>query len=166
MKKALRAVATMLITATLFATLAPCIMAEGNLVSDGSGDSGDTGDLISVNVQWEDLSFVYNEAIKEWNPREHEYSVDDSTAGWKDSNGKITVTNYSDVAIDVDIGFTQSDPPNGTVVLNVDKPKLELDKMADINQPPTAIAIVTASGVPSGGQTLIGTLTVRVEKKT
>ena len=163
MKKALRAVATMLITATLFATLAPCIMAEENLVSDGSGD---TGDLISADVQWEDLSFVYKEATKEWNPRKHEYSVDESTAGWKDSNGKITVTNYSDVAIDVDIGFTQSDPPNGTVVLNVDKPKLELDKMADVNQPPTATAIVTASGVPSGGQTLIGTITVRVEKKT
>ena len=132
--------------------------AEANLVATPD-------DIISVDIHWDDLKFIYIEPNKVWVPLEHKYHVDESGSGWKDSSGEITVMNYSNVPIDVNIIFTPSDPPNGTAVLNVDNPNISLDKISDTGQAPIQTAIVTASGTPSG-ESFIGTIGIKIKKKT
>lgn len=114
-------------------------------------------DFISVDVEWTDISFAYSDSSRTWNPNEHNYDTGNDS-GWNDSAGEITVTNSSNVEIDVSITYNKPSSQNGTAVLNVDKSQFSLG----ISEKYTAN--ITATGVPTDNSG-IGSLTVKVEKK-
>ena len=54
--------------------------------------------VYSVDVAWENLTFVYKESDRSWNPETHQYELSNES-GWKESNATISVTNHSNADI-------------------------------------------------------------------
>ena len=66
-----------------------------------------------VDLNWDGLTFTYTEtAEKTWNPNTHSYTTETSGA-WDKTEAKITVTNHSNVDVDVTMSVT---PVSGTGV--------------------------------------------------
>ena len=118
-------------------------------------------DKISVDVGWKDLNFVYSADAKTWNPGSHSYDSSGGGAKWSDSSGTITVTNNSNVSVDVTVKFTQASTPNGTASVNVDTPQFSLDT----SQNTFKTVVISASGSPTGDGA-VGKMTVEVKKRT
>ena len=143
--------ATVLITGIVFSTFS-----IQTLASNGEG-------VITLDVVWEDVSFTYDVGTATWNPLNHNYETDGSSAEWTDGVGKITVINYSSVSMLVDIAFNVAENPNGTAVLTVDKPSFVLQRgdLTAQENAPRDFTTVSASGVPKDGSSL-GKITVTV----
>lgn len=65
-----------------------------------------TPDVYSVDVEWETLSFTYN-ATKTWQPADHSYAY---SGTWADdrNTATVTVTNHSNVAVEIDATITNA----------------------------------------------------------
>ena len=62
-----------------------------------------TPDVVSVDVAWGAMEFTYSVGGEhKWNPADHTYT-DDTSASWSASGNTVTVTNHSNV--DVNVGF-------------------------------------------------------------
>lgn len=69
-----------------------------------AGDAGSA--VISVEIEWKDMSFTYKGASQpEWDVSSHSYSGTAVEAGWEQSNATITLTNHSNVIIQTDISY-------------------------------------------------------------
>ena len=110
MKKAFRVVISIILVITMLTT--PMFMHHSFAVTDET--------VYSIDVIWEDISFIYNQGDFEWNPGSHSYDVEDSTSGWDDKNGKITAINHSSLAVEILVSFELAEPANGTVALSIE----------------------------------------------
>lgn len=173
MKKILAAVLA-LVTVVSFSATA---FAAGNSAGMGIGDktldvtasyhpSGSGEKVYNVDITWDSMSFNYTETTKStWNPTTHTYST--PAGSWDKTEADITVTNHSDVGIQVDVTYTAAKADtgitakitNGSAALKAGeegKPK-EADKMT---------ATLTISGKPNTNVTengvTIGTVTIRI----
>lgn len=54
-------------------------------------------ETIVVDVTWDDMTFTYREAAKDWNPDTHEYDQPDGQ--WDATPKYITVTNHSNINV-------------------------------------------------------------------
>lgn len=73
-----------------------------------TGLGGGTEITYYVVMDWEPLTFTYNfaESSRVWDPEEHSYSSSGGgTAGWVDTDANITVTNHSNIDLDVAMQF-------------------------------------------------------------
>ena len=74
-------------------------------------------EVYSVNVEWENLEFVYYKAgvRYEWDPNELKYVEADAVASdhWDKASAKIKVTNLSNAAINVAAAFTEENSGYG-----------------------------------------------------
>lgn len=71
--------------------------------ADYIGGSG--GDVVSVDVQWDAMTFTYQEVtLGTWNPGSHSY-IGTVDGGWSDNKPSITVTNHSNVDVTADFSF-------------------------------------------------------------
>ena len=62
---------------------------------------------ISVDIEWESMSFTYYDVDKKiWNPEIHDY--DEQPRGWSANQKIITVTNHSNIQIRADFSFNGS----------------------------------------------------------
>lgn len=62
--------------------------------------------VISVNVSWDSLQFVYIvNGQKQWNDVTHEYE-DDTTKTWQAVDNTVTVTNHSNVPVNAAFTFS------------------------------------------------------------
>ena len=152
MKKAFRAVISIILVITMLTT--PMFMHHSFAVTDET--------VYSIDVIWEDISFIYNQGDFEWNPGSHSYDVEDSTSGWDDKNGKITAINHSRLAVEILVSFELAEPANGTVALSIENELFILNgasgESADLSQ---NYAILTATGSPEREGT-IGKIVVSV----
>ena len=152
MKKAFRAVISIILVITMLTT--PMFMHHSFAVTDET--------VYSIDVIWEDISFIYNQGDFEWNPGSHSYDVEDSTSGWDDKNGKITAINHSSLAVEILVSFELAEPANGTVALSIENELFILNgasgESADLSQ---NYAILTATGSPEREGT-IGKIVVSV----
>ena len=69
-----------------------------------AGEAG--GQIISVDIKWEGMSFTYNgESAPSWNPETHEYD-EGRSAGWDESTAYIAIINHSNVILQAGINYT------------------------------------------------------------
>ncbi|MBO7302652.1 MAG: hypothetical protein J6U68_00520, partial [Clostridia bacterium] len=120
-------------------------------------------DTISVDVTWQDITFEYNASGGTWQPESHSYADGGGEdTGWVDSSGEITVTNKSNVALDVTVTYKPPTTPNGTVSLAVDDSEVSLNAMS--STAPSHTFVITAQGIPDGDSG-IGSILVEIKKK-
>lgn len=68
--------------------------------------STSTPPVYSVDIDWDSLTFVYNETnTRKWKPADHSYDTD-TVGGWENTSANITVTNHSNAAVTVAIDYT------------------------------------------------------------
>ena len=115
--------------------------------------------VYSVDVAWTDLAFNYDAGTKTWNPAEHEDEV--SGAGWKDTAGKLTVTNHSNDAVDVAVAFTTTNNGTATVAVSDESFELATAVGTEFDEAPAKEVTLTASGTPESSAKL-GTIKVTV----
>ena len=72
-----------------------------------------TGEVVSVDVGWEEMSFKYTEGEKQWDPGTHSY-IGGEDGGWSDNKPGITMTNHSNVDVVAELSFTPSTSVTGT----------------------------------------------------
>lgn len=71
-----------------------------------SGDG--TKDVYSVKVEWGEMSFTYKTTgEKTWDPTDHTYNFTEGD-GWQATGNEVTVTNHSNVPVDVKFSFTKN----------------------------------------------------------
>jgi large subunit ribosomal protein L40e len=125
----------------------------------------DTSVVYSVDVAWNDVSFVYSEGSLEWNPQDHEYNSVKTDADWTDRTGEITVTNHSNIGIIANFAFVPAEEQNGDVSLSFDRYSVMLDNADGCTDPAalTGTTTITAQGTPSSDAP-IGSIRVSLEK--
>lgn len=90
------------------------------LVFGTRGETITTGDVISVDLEWGSMEFVYTPEQTIWNPDTHEYETvlnedGSSAAGWSVAEGSsnhITITNHSNVPVEAVLDFTSAEGKN------------------------------------------------------
>lgn len=130
--------------------------------------SGEDKDEIvySLDVVWDDITFVYDGGTLQWNPQDHAYNTVSEVPGWKDSQGKLTITNHSNMMIDITTVFNQTATPNGDAALNIEYPRCSLPSAVDRAVDDAELVYttnITASGTPASAGS-IGNIEVRFEK--
>lgn len=135
-----------------------------------------SGDVISVGIAWDAMTFTYSEASAgTWNPANHAYTGN-STAGWSDNKSGITVTNHSNVPVDAEFSFAAA---TGVTTTGTFYHKLENNAFSDVAMPNFRLASAVGtevSAAPSGtiyfgvsgaaisSDTTLGTITVKIAK--
>ena len=168
MRKLLSILALVLIVALCasFAVSAEKLTGIGSVSKDVNVEfkaaADDTSTIVySVDVVWDDVTFIYNAGTTKWNPEDHEYNVAGNDASWTDGEGAVIVTNHSNAAVDVTVSFAKAS--NGTATVNVVNGSFTLESAVgkDVNAADSKTASLTANGTPSSSAK-IGTLTVAI----
>ena len=134
-----------------------------------------TGEVVSVDVGWEEMSFKYTEGEKQWDPGTHSY-IGGENGGWSDNKLGITMTNHSNV--DVKATFTYAPESGNTLTgaFTYDNSKtadstgaVSLAKGVEgqVNAADYVTATLKLSGTPSDTMTdftKVGTITVKITK--
>ena len=175
MKKIFALVLALVLTAALAVT---CFAATVTSVPNSSNTAsvkatyapGSTSDTIySVDVSFGDMAFTYNDAVQgTWNPETHGYTGA-VAANWTcaENANKITVTNHSNAAVDVDVTYAKAagfEGITGTITNDSYTLVSAVDKATD-DAELTEVSTLTLSGALDAGtaaNTTIGTVTVTI----
>lgn len=128
-------------------------------------------DIISVDITWDSMEFVYSAAgTKTWNPDTHTYT-DDTREGWANSGNTVKVTNHSNVKVGVNCSFKSDDSGvTGTIKQGNDDTgyvSLKAGEEGKPNGADSATFALELNGELSSKKTTsekIGTITVVIEK--
>lgn len=129
--------------------------------SDSNG-----GDVYSVDITWEDMNFKYTDSgAKVWNPDTHTYST--ATEGkWDKTQANITVTNHSNVAVDIAITYASTENTGITGAITNGTVTLQAGKVGKPDEADSMTATLTISGKPNNSVTQtgvkIGTITIQI----
>ena len=91
-----RLLSILLVSVLVFSVTATVYAAEnsgGNSTINVAGEYSvaSTGEVVSVDVGWEEMSFKYTEGEKQWDPGTHSY-IGGENGGWSDNKPGITMT--------------------------------------------------------------------------
>ena len=116
MKKALSIALALVMTMSLCTAFAGALAGEETIKAEGGQavfevngyyETNTKPPVISVDVAWGDMTFLYHTAaIQVWNPDSHTYRDSENTTGWMpvETDGDLlTITNHSNVAVDADV---------------------------------------------------------------
>lgn len=71
--------------------------------------SGIAANVYSVKIEWGAMLFTYKTSgNKTWDPESHTYDVDQSADHWEAVGNTVTVTNHSNVPVNVAFSFTKA----------------------------------------------------------
>ena len=126
-----------------------------------------------VVVAWESLQFKYDlgGGQNEWDAEDHAYTIKDAAnARWSDNDAKVTVTNHSNVVVNIETLIDGSNRKEmNNVVAALDKTTAaieEADQAAymgvNSDKAPSAVFTITVSGTPSADDFKLGEVTVEV----
>ena len=110
---------TLAMTFIMIIVMATSSFAE--TVADGGSVTEDVDVIInknevqtvySVDIVWDSLEFTYNLGNGRWDPTDH--TVEGGSAGWNIDSAKITVTNHSNAAVNIEAAFAD-EPTTATV---------------------------------------------------
>lgn len=111
----------------------------------------------SVDLAWSDMTFTYVQEEKlTWNAKDHSYKSR-SSGKWENNKGAVTVTNHSNVDIQVEITYTPLDDTGITGTLKNGSRKLKAGKEGDYEGAAKMTATLTVSGKPNEKVTAQGT---------
>lgn len=113
-----RLLSILLVSVLVFSVTATVYAAEnsgGNSTINVAGEYSvaSTGEVVSVDVGWEEMSFKYTEGEKQWDHGTHSY-IGGENGGWSDNKPGITMTNHSNVDVVAELSFTPSTSVTGT----------------------------------------------------
>ena len=152
-------------------------------LGDGESESQDitievingasTPTVYYVVVAWESLQFKYDlgGGRNEWDAAKHVYTQEGAAnPGWSDNDAKVTVTNHSNVGVNIETLIDGSNRKEmNNVVAALDKTTAvieEADQAAymgvNSDKAPSAVFTITVSGTPSADDFKLGEVTVKV----
>lgn len=175
MKKLLRAV--------LAAALPLCIGLQA-LAAENSGTIGKNGSQnidvtakytavsafpasYSVDIQWADMTFTYTEKKTHvWNASDHSYDTQ-SQAKWDKTEATVTVTNHSNVDVDVTVSYTPVADTGIIGILQNASGTLQAGIVGDYGGADSMTATLSISGTPEKTVTTsgvkIGSIKITIE---
>ena len=120
----------------------------------------------SVDLAWSDMTFTYTRENKlTWNAKDHSYKSR-SSGRWDRTKGIITVTNHSNVDVQVTITYIPLENTGITGTLRNGSRKLKAGKEGDYEGADSMTATLVISGKPSEliteEETKIGTLKITI----
>ena len=106
-----RSLSVLLVALMVFSFTATVCAAENSGGSSTINVAGEysvasTGEVVSVDVGWEEMSFQYTEGEKKWDFGTHSY-IGGENGGWSDNKPGITMTNHSNVDVVAELSFTR-----------------------------------------------------------
>lgn len=131
-------------------------------------DTVTTPDVYSVDITWDSMTFTYSEAgTRDWNPATHTYT-ENITAGWDKERAEVTVTNHSNVDVDVTFNYVPDNTHGVTTSLSNTEAAVTLNAgvEGDLSHADSVTAALTISGTPNdtvnAAGVVVGTITVHI----
>ena len=120
----------------------------------------------SVDLRWTDMTFTYTrEDTHIWDPLTHTYKTG-SKSGWDRTRGSITVTNHSNVDIQVAVEYLPESDTGIKGVLKNASAKLKAGVINDYAGADSMTAVLTVSGMPdrtvTAEETCVGKLRITI----
>ena len=123
--------------------------------------------VYSVDLEWEDMTFTYNETgTRTWNPDTHTYT-DSTTSGWDKTTAAVTATNHSNAEVTVSFAYTPKGDTGVNAFMSQDSFKLAAGVENMPGEAATDSSILTiGTNKPNASVTAegitIGTITVTI----
>lgn len=115
--------------------------------------STSSGAVYSVDIEWESMTFTYVESVsKVWNPQTHAYT-ESTTSGWDKTESKITVTNHSNVSVNVTVEYTPVSGNGVSGTITNGSATLDAGEENKPNDADELVATLTISGTPNDNVT-------------
>ena len=112
--------------------------------------------IYNVDIAWGELTFTYSEHTeKTWNPDTHTYD-EDVTGGWDKTEASVTVTNHSNVAVDVAMAVTPVAGTGVSVTLTGGNDTLAAGVEGNVAGAASVTGTLTISGKPNDTVTEAG----------
>ena len=123
--------------------------------------------VYNVDLNWGDLTFTYTETVeKEWNPETHTYDTT-TTGSWDKTETTITVTNHSNVSVDVSMSVTPVDGTGVDVSLTGGNATLAAGEVGNVSGAASVTGTIKVSGKPNSTVTedgiKVASITVTIE---
>ena len=123
--------------------------------------------IYNVDLNWGDLTFTYTETTtKVWNPDTHTYDTT-TTGSWDKTESSITVTNHSNVSVDVSMSVTPVGGTGVNVTLIGGSSTLAAGAVDNVDGAASVTGTVKISGKPNSTVTEAGikvaSITVTIE---
>lgn len=141
--------------------------------------SGAAGEIVSTDITWDAMSFTYTAgSVGTWNPETHTYTGG-TQGSWSANKVGITVTNHSNVGVDVGFTFTPAagastigtfytrDGDTYTAITSHDDQKLSLRTAVgtEWGNAPVGTFYFGVSGEAINESKTLGTITVKIAKE-
>lgn len=176
-----RSLSVLLVALMVFSFTATVCAAENSGGSSTINVAGEysvasTGEVVSVDVGWEEMSFQYTEGEKKWDFGTHSY-IGGENGGWSDNKPGITMTNHSNVDVVAELSFAPAASVTGTfysksgdtyTALSADEQGANLSAAAEGSEQSAADAKTFYFGISGGAitkNTPLGTITVSISFK-
>lgn len=172
-----RLLSILLVSVLVFSATATVYAAENSGSSTinvaGEYSVASTGEVVSVDVGWEEMSFKYTEGEKQWDPGTHSY-IGGENGGWSDNKPGITMTNHSNVDVVAELSFAPAASVTSTfysksgdtyTALSADEQGANLSAAAEGSEQSAADAKTFYFGISGGAitkNTPLGTITVSI----
>ena len=128
--------------------------------------STDTPNVYSVDIKWSSMTFTYTQKdTKNWNAADHSYeTVSEGT--WDKTSATVTVTNHSNVSVNVDVNYTAVENTGVSGTLTNASAVLDAGEEGNYNGADSVTATLTISGKPNNTITSegvkVGTIKVTI----
>ena len=111
----------------------------------------------SVDLRWTDMTFAYTrEDTHIWDPLTHTYRTG-SRSGWDRTRGTVTVTNHSNVDVQVTVEYLPEPDTGIKGILKNASARLKAGVVGDYAGADSMTATLTVSGTPEDTVTAAGT---------
>ena len=120
----------------------------------------------SIDLSWTDMTFTYTRTDTHiWDPLTHTYKTG-SKSGWDKTRGSITVTNHSNVDVQVEVEYLPEPDTGIKGILKNASAKLKAGAIGDYAGADSMTATLTVSGTPKeitdATETNIGKLKITI----
>ena len=120
----------------------------------------------SVDLSWTDMTFTYTRRDTHvWNPLTHTYKTE-SQSGWDKTQGSITVTNHSNVDVQVTVAYIPEPDTDIKGILKNASAMLKAGAIGDYAGADSMTATLTVSGTPkditNATETNVGKLRITI----
>lgn len=123
--------------------------------------------IYSVDISWDDLVFSFSESESNiWNPEDHSYTKR-SAGRWDRTSASITITNHSNVDVNVTLTYAPIENTGVTGTLSNGTGTLVGGTTGEYDSAASMISTLTISGTPAGlsadSKTKVGTITITIK---